>query len=47
MLVPTLPCMETVTEPGVPGGALVVSQPATTTVATAAIMILMVTRRTL
>jgi hypothetical protein len=46
MLDSTRPCTETVAEPGVPGGALVESQPVSATTAMAAAMILMVTLRT-
>jgi hypothetical protein len=39
MLVPTLPCMETVAVPGAPGGALRSSHPANAAMVTAAAMI--------
>jgi hypothetical protein len=47
MLVSTRPCTDTVADPGVPGGALFESQPASATTAMAAVMILMLALRTL
>jgi hypothetical protein len=46
MLVPTLPCRETVAVPGVPGGSFRPSHPVNTAIASAAAMILMSTFRT-